>query len=73
MYLANILVYILMKYIFYLEFIRYTYLMVFKLLKKTVICLIVIIYLIYCYIIFHGINLLYMTVMLFRYICSILS
>ena len=67
MYLANILVvYTLMKNIFYLESIKSDG---FKNL------LIVIIYLIYFYIfnIFQGIKLLYMTVMFLRYICSMLS
>ena len=67
MYLPNILVvYALMKNIFYLESIKSDG---FKNL------LIVIIYLIYFYIfnIFQGIKLLYMTVMFLRYICSMLS
>ena len=70
MYLPNILVvYTLMKNIFYLESIKSDG---FKNL------LIVIIYLIYFYIfnifnIFQGIKLLYMTVMFLRYICSMLS
>ena len=67
MCLPNILVvYTLMKNIFYLESIKSDG---FKNL------LIVIIYLIYFYIfnIFQGIKLLYMTVMFLRYICSMLS
>ena len=67
MYLPNILVvYTLMKNIFYLESIKSDG---FKNL------IIVIIYLIYFYIfnIFQGIKLLYMTVMFLRYICSMLS
>ena len=67
MYLPNILVvYTLMKNIFYLESIKSDG---FKNL------LIVIIYLIYFYIfnIFQGKKLLYMTVMFLRYICSMLS
>ena len=70
MYLPNILVvYTLMKNIFYLESIKSDG---FKLFKNL---LIVIIYLIYFYIfnIFQGIKLLYMTVIFLRYICSMLS
>ena len=70
MYLPNILVlYTLMKNIFYLESIKSDG---FKLFKNL---LIVIIYLIYFYIfnIFQGIKLLYITVIFLRYICSMLS
>ena len=64
MYLPNILVvYTLMKNIFYLESIKSDG---FKNL------LIVIIYF-YIFNIFQGIKLLYMTVMFLRYICSMLS
>ena len=70
MYLPNILVvYTLMKKLFYLESIKSDGLKLFKNL------LIVIIYLIYFYIfnIFQRIKSLYMTVMFLRYICSMLS
>ena len=64
MYLPNILVvYTLMKNIFYLESIKSDG---FKIIQKLTYCY-------YIFNIFQEIKLLYMTVMFLRYICSMLS